>query len=163
MQTRIATLAISVALSTAVAGAYAVDAHSEQMALSLTLFKTDVRTVLVEYCVSCHGGAAVRSRFDLTTREGLLAGGAIGVSVIPGNSKDSPLIRYLTHRGEPFMPPEQPQLSDEAIARIARWIDLGAAYDKPLVDQTQPRGGPMQVTDAHRKYWAFAPLQDAFP
>jgi cytochrome c553 len=163
MQTRIAILAISVAVSNAVAGTCAAEAHSEKMALSLTLFKTDVRTVLVEHCVKCHGGATVRSRFDLTTREGLLAGGAIGVSVIAGDSKQSPIIHYLTHRGEPFMPPEQPQLSEETIAKIARWIDLGAAYDKPLVDRAPTRAGSMQVTDTHRAYWAFAQLRDAFP
>ena len=39
-------------------------------------------SVLESHCVKCHGGEKVLSAFSLTTREGLLAGGASGVSVI---------------------------------------------------------------------------------
>jgi cytochrome c553 len=141
----------------------AADDHSEKMAQSLTLFKTEVRAVLNANCVKCHGGEKVLSGFDLTTREGLLAGGASGVSVIAGNSKESPLIDYLAHRKEPFMPLEQPRLSADTVSTVARWIDLGAAYDKPLVDRAPKRPAPMQVTSADRKYWAYAPLKGAFP
>ena len=36
---------------------HAADDHAAQMAQSLTLFKNEVRPVLVENCVRCHGGA----------------------------------------------------------------------------------------------------------
>ena len=119
---------IILATSMALARAFAADDHSENMAQSLELFKTDIRAVLTEKCVKCHGGEKVSSKFNLTTREGLLAGGAGGVSVIVGNAKQSPLIDYVAHRKEPFMPMEQPRLSDETISKIAKWIDLGAAF-----------------------------------
>ncbi len=141
----------------------AADDHSEKMAQSQTLFKTDIRAVLSEHCVKCHGGEKVLSDFNLTTREGLLAGGASGVSVIAGNAKKSRLIDYLAHRKEPFMPLEQPRLSDETISKVAKWIDLGAAYDKPLVPHAEKPAGSMQVTSADREYWAYAPLQKTFP
>lgn len=180
MQPRTAILVVSVAFSIALSLAFAradtadtadlantADTHAEKMALSLALFKTDVRAVLIESCVKCHGGERTRSDFDLTTREGLLAGGANGISVIAGNAKESPMIDYLAHREEPFMPSKRPKLSDETIATIARWIELGAAYDTPLVDRatTATRGdsGPMRVTSADRDYWAYAPLQTSFP
>lgn len=143
--------------------AFAADDHSEKMAQSLALFKTDVRAVLIENCVKCHGGETVFSSFDLTTREGLLAGGANGVSVIAGNSKESRIIDYLAHRKQPFMPSAQPRLSDDTISRIAEWIELGAAYDKPLIDRAQKRDVPLQVTRGNREYWAYAPLQKNFP
>jgi len=141
------------------------DDHAVQMAESLTIFKTQVRAALVENCVKCHGGEKLRSEYDITTREGLLAGGDIGVAVVSGDSKASPLMDYLTHKEEPYMPPKKPQLPAETIAAIAKWIDLGAAYDKPLVDpeNAAKKDVPMQVTDAERKYWAFAPLRTDFP
>lgn len=145
------------------ARAIVADDHSEKMAQSLTLFKTDIRAVLVENCVKCHGGEKVSAGFDLTTREGLLAGGASGVSVVAGDAKASRMIDYLAHRKEPFMPLEKPRLSDDTISTIVKWIDLGAAYDKPLVERAQRRAGPMQVTRADREYWAYAPLQKSFP
>ncbi len=139
------------------------DAHSESMVQSLTLFKNQVRPLLMENCVKCHGGEKARSNFNLTTREGLLAGGAIGVSVVPGNPKKSRILTYLAHREGPFMPPQQPPLPDEAIAQIAKWIELGAAYDQPLADQTRKRATALQVTPSDREYWAYAPLQRTFP
>ena len=151
------------ALATGFAPAATTADHAAEMAQSLTLFKSDIRAVLVDNCVRCHGGEKVRSGFDLTDRDGLLAGGEIGVSVIPGDAEGSPLFDYLTHREEPFMPPKKPQLPAETIALIAKWIDLGAAYDRPLVDQAAKQHGPMQVTDAERSYWAFARLQSGFP
>jgi cytochrome c553 len=154
---------IVLAASMAFARTFAADDHSEKMAQSVTLFKTDVRAVLIDNCVKCHGGEKVRSNLNLTTREGLLAGGASGVSVIAGNAKESRLIDYLAHRKEPFMPLDQPRLSDETISKIARWIDLGAAYDKPLVARAEKRAAPLQVTSTDRDYWAYAPLQKTFP
>lgn len=170
MPPRIAILALSIAfsiaLSLAAAGPDTRSTHPEQMAQSLALFKTDVRPVLIQHCVKCHGGEYVRSDFDLTTREGLLAGGENGVTVVAGRAKESPLLDYLAHREEPFMPPKRPRLPAETIATIARWIELGAAYDKPLIAQataTRDSSSAMQVTDSDRDYWAYAPLQTTFP
>ena len=163
MKTRVDILVgIILTASMAFGLAFAADDHSEEMAQSLTLFKTDVRAVLIENCVKCHGGEKVFSDFDLTTREGLLAGGVRGVSVIAGNAKESRIIDYLAHRKRPFMPAEQPRLSDDTISTIAKWIDLGAAYDKPLIERAQKRAVPLQVTQANREYWAYAPLRKTF-
>jgi cytochrome c553 len=165
MKIRMAILAAGVILAASMAFArtFAADDHSQKMAQSQILFKTDIRAVLTENCVKCHGGEKVLSDFDLTTREGLLAGGARGVSVIAGNAKESRLIDFLSHRRQPFMPLEQPRLSDDTISKVAKWIDLGAAYDKPLVAPAENRADPMQVTSADRAYWAYAPLQKTFP
>ena len=163
MKTRVDILVgIILTASMAFGLAFAADDHSEEMAQSLTLFKTDVRAVLIENCVKCHGGEKAFSDFDLTTREGLLAGGVRGVSVIAGNAKESRIIDYLAHRKRPFMPAEQPRLSDDTISTIAKWIDLGAAYDKPLIERAQKRAVPLQVTQANREYWAYAPLRKTF-
>lgn len=165
MKGRVVILAAVVSLAAAMAftRTFAADDHAEKMAQSLTVFKTDVRAVLTENCVKCHGGEKTLSNFNLTTREGLLVGGVSGVSVIAGNAKESRLIDYLAHRKQPFMPLDQPRLSDEAISKIAKWIDLGAAYDKPLGDQAAKRPSPLQVTNNDREYWAYAPLQKIFP
>src|SRR3954462_11479580 len=63
-------------------------AHAERMQEGLSLFKSQVRSVLIESCVECHGGGEVESGFDLATRKGLVRGGAHGPAVIPGKSTD---------------------------------------------------------------------------
>jgi len=55
--------------------------HGSKMAAGLKLFRSKVRGVLIENCVSCHGGEETESDFDLTTREGLLRGGEEGEAV----------------------------------------------------------------------------------
>ncbi|MDQ1650786.1 MAG: hypothetical protein QOG60_2843 [Frankiaceae bacterium] len=164
MNIRLVILAAGVLLaaSMAFARAFAADDHSANMAQSLELFKTDVRAVLVENCLKCHGGEKVSSGFNLSTRESLLAGGASGVAVVAGNAKGSRMLDYLAHRKEPFMPLERPRLSDATISKVAKWIDLGAAYDRPLVERARERA-PLQVTRADRAYWAYAPLKETFP
>src|SRR5436190_1779087 len=64
-----------------------------------------VRRLLETHCLECHGGKAIRSSFDLSTRDGLLRGGESGQpAVVPGNAQASLLYRKLTHADEPGMP-----------------------------------------------------------
>jgi mono/diheme cytochrome c family protein len=135
-------------------------AHAEKMQEGLSLFKSQVRQVLIDQCVDCHGGDAVESGFDLATRKGLLRGGAHGPSVVIGKSDDSNVVRFIRHRQKPYMPEGGDRLPDEQIAAIARWIDLGAPYDLPLV--ASPRDPDAWtaavVPDKAREYWAFRSL-----
>ena len=138
--------------------------HASKMAASQKIFSNEIRGMLIERCVKCHGGKKTRSGFNLTTRQGLLSGGDQGVAVIAGEPNESPIITYLRHTKEPFMPPKESRLPDPLIEKIERWIALGAAYDKPLIDNaTKQNEGPMEVTDEDRSYWAFAPLKTDFP
>ena len=128
------------------------------MAKGLAIFKSDVRAALKQHCVKCHGDDKTRGDFDLTTRAALLKGGDEGVSVIPGKSKQSRLLKLIAHEEKPFMPAKKPKLPSSVIAKIAQWIDLGAPYDKPLIDQAVAKKG-MQVTDDDRQFWSFQPLK----
>ena len=132
--------------------------HAAQMAKGLALFKSDVRMLLKQHCVKCHGGDKIRGDLDLTTRAGLLKGGEEGPSIIPGKADESFLMTVLRHEEEPFMPAKADKLSPDALKKIADWINLGAPYDQPLVKQSIAGKG-MQVTDDDRNFWAFAPLK----
>src|SRR5437016_2930092 len=81
-------------------------AHAEKMQEGLELFKSQVRRVLIDNCVECHGGGEVESGFDLATRKGLVRGGAHGPAVVAGKSADSNVVRFISHKEKPFMPAE---------------------------------------------------------
>ena len=132
--------------------------HAVEMAKGLALFKSDVRVLLKQHCVKCHGGDKIRGDLDLSTRAGLLKGGEEGPSIILGKAEDSFLMTVLRHEEEPFMPAKADKLSPDALKKIADWINLGAPYDQPLVEQSIAGKG-MQVTDDDRNFWAYAPLQ----
>src|SRR5437763_2584917 len=67
-------------------------AHAEKMQDGLALFKSQVRKLLIDNCVECHGGGEVESGFDLATRKALVRGGAHGPAVVPGKSADSNVV-----------------------------------------------------------------------
>ena len=79
--------------------------HAAQMAHSMELFKADVRGLLVQNCLKCHGGEKTKGEFDLSTREGLLKGGEQGpgdrgrqAGREPAGAADSPR-RRAAHAG----------------------------------------------------------------
>ncbi len=136
--------------------------HATKMAASQALFKETVREVLVKNCLDCHGGAKTKSGLNLASRELMLKGGDRGDTVIPGKPKEGRLIDFVTRIDELHMPPKG-QLSKEAIAALNKWIESGAAYDKPLTDSVSTAKKPMVVTDKDKQYWAYRPLQKIDP
>ncbi|MEX0675949.1 MAG: PSD1 and planctomycete cytochrome C domain-containing protein [Pirellulales bacterium] len=138
------------------AGDVAAD-HAEQMAASMELFKTHVRSLLAEHCLKCHGGKETHGEFDMSTREGLLKGGELGAVVVVGKPEESLLVKLIRHEDEPNMPEDAAKLPERAIEQISAWIAGGAAYDAPLVDVA----GEMvskTVSDQDRRFWSFQPL-----
>ena len=139
-------------------------AHATNMAESQKIFTSQVRSLLKEHCLRCHGGEKTKSGFDLVTREGLLKGGDEGLAVVPGDLDQSLLYQAVAHLDKDLaMPPKKPKLPADAIAAIKKWIELGAAYDRPLLEKSRDAKGPMQVSAQDRAYWAYAPLRQDPP
>ena len=113
--------------------------HAAKMADSQKLFKESVRELLVKNCLECHGGTKTKSGLNIASRELLLKGGDRGPAALPGKPKESRLIESVTRTDELHMPPKG-QLKKEEIAALAKWIDLGAAYDKPLIEGLEQIG-----------------------
>ena len=139
--------------------------HAEKMARGLEVFRGGVRATLKEHCVKCHGGERIESEFDLTDRDRLLKGGALGAAVVPGKSAESLLYQVVAHTEEPHMPHEADKLPNAAIAGIAAWIDLGAPFDEPLVAREAAASNwTERVLPAEaRTHWSFQPLKNAEP
>ena len=128
--------------------------HTRRMAEGLELFKKEVRPLLAERCLACHGaGGQTMGEFDLSSRDSLVNSGKIAETA--GASR---LLKLIRHEEKPHMPFQQAKLPEEAISSIARWVDLGAPYDKPLVDKPAAGEGPLEITDEHREFWSFRPL-----
>ena len=133
--------------------------HAANMAASRELFKQKVGPFFTAQCLECHGAGKVKAGFNLGTREALLAGGDKGKAVILGKGRSSPLVKSVAHEDDPHMPPKKLAFKD-MVEALAKWIDLGAAYDKPLVEGKAVGKQPMTVTDKDRQYWAYKPLAD---
>ena len=138
--------------------------HAVRLERGLKVFTDEVRPLLIDQCLKCHGGEKTKGEFDLATREGLLKGGAEGPSVVPFDPGHSRLMALLQHEKEPHMPSKAPKLAEVALQRIELWIRDGAPYDRPLAEgRALVRKDRRVATEEDRTWWAFQPLQRVEP
>ncbi len=94
-------------------------------------FNRDIRPLLTEACVACHGPAEATRQADLR----LDTTDFIGTVVVPGDAEGSPLFQRLT-TDEPIgrMPPVSSgrSLTADQIDVVRRWIDAGAKWESDL-------------------------------
>lgn len=132
--------------------------HVEKAKRGMALFKSDVRQILSQHCLECHGGGSIKADFDLSTRESLMASGFVGKT-----ADESHLVQLIRHTAEPHMPFKADKLSDEQIEKVVQWIELGAPYDQPLAGKPDAAPGAMVVSDKDRQFWSFRTLEAVTP
>ncbi|MCH2210501.1 MAG: DUF1549 domain-containing protein [Fuerstiella sp.] len=130
-------------------------------------FETNIRPVLVEHCFDCHSGDDAESRFDVSSRAGILQGGEFGPAIRPGQPAESLLISAIRHDEFLKMPPKQ-KLSTQDVVNFTRWVEMGAPWPNTKVATTTPESdssstGGMQFTEKQLSHWAFQPVADPQP
>lgn len=133
--------------------------HAQKAQEGLKLFREEVAGLLEQHCLKCHGGQTVKGQLDMSTRESLLASGMVGES-----AAESHLFAVINHAEQPAMPKDGPKLPETAIAKIGRWLDLGAPYDRPLGRAAGTEGQLASgVSPEERNFWSFRPLVAGAP
>ncbi len=144
--------------------ALAQEGHAEKMKAGLALFQKSIRPALIDNCLKCHGDEKVRSGLDVSTRELLLEGGDLDDAINLEEPKKSYLLTLIRHEEEDLeMPPKKDKLPDSLIADFERWIELGAPYDKPLLEKKEDEPTEMQITQGDREFWSFKTLAQVTP
>src|SRR5207249_7359010 len=90
-------------------------------------FERNVRPVLVERCLSCHGPEKQKGGLRLDTREAVLLGGDGGPVVVPGKPRESRLIEAIRQTGELKMPPTG-KLPEKEVAALEQWLTAGLPW-----------------------------------
>ena len=114
-----------------VVAALAPDPAAQPTADQLAFFEKSIRPVLADKCYKCHSTKSdkVKGGLLLDTREGIRAGGDSGHAVVPGNLKESLIVKALHWQDKDLrMPPEKDggKLPDNVIADFEKWISMGA-------------------------------------
>jgi hypothetical protein len=93
-------------------------------------FDKEIRPLLQEHCVECHGAEKQKGGYRLDAKSIALTGGDNHApNIIPGKASHSPLVKFISGEDEDMkMPPKGEPLSQEQIARIKTWIDAGAVW-----------------------------------
>jgi len=115
-------------------------------------FEKQVRPVLVEHCLACHGEKKQEGGLRLDSRETLLKGGDSGPVVVSGKPDESELIEAIRQTGDLKMPPKG-KLAPEKIDALAEWIKRGLPWPQTGADPARDRAL------VARSHWAFQPVK----
>lgn len=127
----------------------------------VAFFEREIRPVLAERCFKCHAGDEPEHGLRLTSRQGILVGGASGRAVVAGEPDSSLLMKAIRHDGELQMPRGGDKLSDTQIATFGTWVAKGLPW--PADRMVLAREKQFTISDADRNHWAFRPLPKDLP
>ncbi|HKQ90260.1 MAG TPA: DUF1553 domain-containing protein [Blastocatellia bacterium] len=121
-------------------------------------FKRQIEPIFARSCYQCHGAKKAMGQLRLDGKESALKGGLSGAAIIPGDGKQSLLVKRILGEGaEARMPMGGAPLTPAQIALIRRWIDEGA--DWPENEQSAIRNPQSAI-----KHWAYVkPVRLALP
>jgi mono/diheme cytochrome c family protein len=125
------------------------------------LFDTQVRPVLERSCFKCHGEdpERLKSGLELTTRAGLLRGGSRGPALDTASPDGSLLLEAIAYENDQLEMPPAGRMSDEEIAAIRQWVQVGAPYGGDQDELTAVAAeGAFTITDEDREWWSVRPL-----
>ena len=119
-------------------------------------FETNIRPLLLDRCVECHGGTKQENGVRLDRRDDLLQGKASDAQlVVPGNPAESRIAKVLEHSKDDIAMPPSKKLSDAEIAAVQKWIADGAVWPESSDLETEAR----RRAEKWREHWAFQPVQ----
>ena len=130
-------------------------------------FETHVRPLLVAHCYECHSaeeGSKIKGGLRLDHREGWQVGGDSGAALIPGNSRDSLLIKAVHYRDPELQMPPKKKLAKADIAVLERWISEGAYDPRETANPSPPPPTAERDLETERAFWSFqTPHSPAIP
>ena len=132
----------------------------------IEFFERRIRPVLVEQCEVCHSSSLAEPMGGLVvdSRDGLLAGGATGPALVPGDADASLVLKALGYLDPVLKMPPTGKLPDRVIEDFRAWIASGAA--DPRSELREPAAedasasGPGTPIEEGRRWWAFQPLRE---
>jgi len=114
-------------------------------------FEKDIRPLLKERCVECHGPEKQKADLRLDAKPHAFKGGESGPAILPVRSADSPLLKRITASGDERMPPKGEPLTAAQVSTIKAWIDAGAVWPENAEDAAAS-------IDERVNHWAYQPL-----
>ncbi|MFO0846824.1 MAG: DUF1549 domain-containing protein, partial [Gemmataceae bacterium] len=130
-------------------------ADAKASAAAVEHFEKQVRPLLVEKCVACHGPKVQRGGLRMDGRAALLKGGDSGPSLVPGDPDNSLILKAVRHQGDLKMPPKaKDRLDDQSVAVLAAWVKAGAPW--PGDEAARPALSNVEL--ARKTHWSFRPV-----
>ncbi len=120
-------------------------------------FEKQIRPLLRQHCVSCHGPDVQKGGLRLDARALAFRGGDGGPVIRPKDADHSEFIKRITSTDPDLrMPAEADPLDDASIRLLKQWIDDGAVWEETDEDRASS-------VDTRLSHWAWQPVKDVSP
>lgn len=115
-------------------------------------FNRDIRPILSDRCLACHGPGTREAGLRLDVRDDTVREADSGATpIVPGQPQDSELVRrILSDDPDEVMPPAgtNKPLSSDQQELLRRWIEQGAVYEQHWSFEPPVQAEPPRVDDA---------------
>jgi len=128
-------------------------------AKGLELFEKEIRPVLLDKCIGCHGPDKQKGGLRLDSRHGWMTGGDTGPAIVPGDLEKSILFKAVEYEGRDFKMPPKGKLPKKSIRAFAEWIELGAPDPREAVAEVAKKKMSPTVEEG-RSFWSFQPIRN---
>ena len=118
---------------------------------SIRFFENEIRPILAENCLECHSGTKAKVGLQLNHRRGWIKGSDYRPVVNLETPAESLVIHAISHtpgKNVKPMPYEKEKISDESIAKISQWIEMGLPWPET----------PGEAVEDPRDHWSFQPV-----
>ncbi|HEX4148716.1 MAG TPA: PSD1 and planctomycete cytochrome C domain-containing protein, partial [Pirellulales bacterium] len=125
-------------------------------------FEKEIRPLLAQNCISCHGPDVQEGGLRLDSRELILRGIEGQPMAVPGKPEDSRIISVTRYDADVQMPPDG-KLSEQKLAMLNQWVKLGLPWPgHPTSADVHALSSPPPSADMEARYardrsehWAF--------
>lgn len=104
----------------------AASSQTEEEGIPDQVTYTQVKALLQNNCVHCHSRHNNLGGLQLDSYDAIMQGGDSGSVIEPGAPDDSLMIRLVEGKEEPLMPLGGPQLPQNDIDMLRKWVEQGA-------------------------------------
>jgi Planctomycete cytochrome C len=94
-------------------------------------FLENIRPVLFETCLKCHGPEKTENGLRVDTRTALIEGGETGEAIVPERPEASLLLKALKYTDQDLQMPPDIKLEDKVAEAFEKWIKEGAVWAEP--------------------------------
>ena len=116
-------------------------------------FDREIRPLLQERCIECHGEKKQKGELRLDAKVHAFKGGHDGPAILAGKADASPLFQRITSSDDDErMPPKGDPLTPQQIRLIREWIDSGAKWPENANDKAA-------LTDKRLQHWSVQPIK----
>jgi hypothetical protein len=128
----------------------------------IEFFEKEIRPILVEHCLECHAGdTEQKGGLVLDSRQGWTTGGDSGPAIVPGDPEGSLLVEAVRYENPNFEMPPKSRLPADKIARLEKWVRMGAP--DPREGVVKKAGAGLSV-DEGRSFWSYRkPVEPPVP